>query len=282
MEDRMWFGTRGNMRWVQCPERDSDMSTVGWSSQMQYLNGGAGVIASTGSHKEYLFSWNNISRAEARDITDYADGVYSTTSSDLIYFLDPTDMDTNILPAMWAYPAQGAMDGFSLVPGQNGISAPTVGFSGYPARSVTYNAATSSRSIWLPIPPGYTLWFGAHGTASGGGVQATRTAGTNDLSTVDLPLLGSDATQRVNVGFASSQSDGVRISLKNTSFVGDRVTLVGMIAQVLPTGQLPESGGFISGQGHSGCQFSEKPQVSPRYIDQVAVSAPLVETGSWL
>lgn len=281
-EDRMWFGTRGYMRWVPCPERDSDLQNVGWGSSMQYLNGSAGVLASSGSHGDYTLSWNAISRAQGRDITDYAAGIYdSVPGKNLIYFHLPNVMDVNVLPPVWASPAQAAADGFTLVPGQKGSVTLGDGSNGYPPRSVTYTATSSSRTIWIPIPPGYTAHVGAHGTALGGGVTVTQTAGNTDLATSTLAMLPTTGN-RFNATFSSASCDGIRLALVNTGNSAHSVTLTGLIVQILPTGTTPEQGGFLSGQGHSGCEFDEKPQVSPRYIDLVAVSAHLIETGSWL
>lgn len=284
----MYFGTRGYMQWVPACATNPDFSQVGWNSQMQYLNGGAGVRSSAGSHKEYTMSWDSASRDALRPIIDYASGVYDSTDGiNLIYWLDPMAMDKNLLPMLWSFPAQGVADGLTLTPGQD----PTVGSTpyntlGYPARSATYRTNISSQTVWVPIPPGYTAWVGVHGSKTGSaGVVATPTQGAAQLAPVEPALLSVTSTTRVNTSFDSTTCDGIILALKNTGVNStDTVTISGMIVQVLPTGSVPATGGFISGQGHSGCQFLEKPSQTPRSaaLDKIALSAKLIETGTWL
>ena len=61
------------------------------------------------------------------------------------------------------------------------------------------------------------------------------------------------------------------------------IILSGMIVQVLKDGSIPEPGGFISGQGHSGCQFASLPEYTPYSYahDIVGMVVDLVETGAW-
>jgi len=284
----MYFGTRGYMQWVPACAVNPDFSKVGWSSQMQYLNGGVGVRSSSGSHKEYQMTWNSHSRDALRPISDYADGMYDTaTGVNLLYFLDPVAMDKNVLPYLWSVPSQGISDGLTLTPGQDPtpVLTPTNSL-GYPARSAVYKANLSSSTVWIPIPAGYTLWLGAHGSATGGaGVVATPTSGTASLTPQPLTMLSVTSTTRFNKSIDSTVGDGVILSLANLGSLSTAtVTLSGLMAQVLPTGVTPASGGFISGQGNSGCQFADKPTQTPRSaaLDKIGMTARLIETGAWL
>lgn len=284
----MYFGTRGHMQWVPACAVNPDFSKVGWSTQMQYLNGGAGVRSSSGSHKEYQMSWNSHSRDSLRPISDYADGMYDSVAGvNLIYFLDPVAMDKNILPYMWSVPSQNISDGTTLTPGQDPtvVTTPTNSL-GYPARSAVYAANVSSSTVWIPVPSGYTAWVGAHGTATGAaGVVVTPTSGMGSLTPSTLTMLPVTSTTRVNASFDSAVCDGITISLTNLGSIStEQMTLSGLIVQVLPTGVIPATGGFISGQGNSGCQFAEKPTQTPRSaaLDKIGMTARLIETGSWL
>ena len=288
MAGQMWFGTRGYMQWVPAPAVDTDFSKVGWSSQMQYLNGGSGVRSSRGSHKEYNLTWNIASRDALRPITDYSDGIYDSTDGiNLIYFVDPMAADKNVAPQLWASPAQAAADGVELIPGQTAyLSATPVNSLGYPARSATFTANATSSSFWLPIPPGYTAWVGVHGSRTGtAGVQITPTSGLGTGTPVVPTMLAVTDSTLVNTSFDYGIQDGILVSLVYVGAAStNTVTLSGLVIQLLPTGATPPTGGFISGQGHSGVQFAEKPTQTPRsaVLDKVAMSARLIETGSWI
>lgn len=285
---KMWFGVRGHMQWIDAAAADQEFPDVGWGSQLQYLSGQAGVRASVGSHKEYNLLWNTLSRDEARKITDYAQGVYDTTSGvNLIYFIDPMAADKNVAPQFWASPASAASDGTTLVPGE----APVVSITpantlGYPARSVTYSVNRSSSTLYIPIPTGFTAWVGYHGSVTlSGGVTITPSVGFTMGAPVNATVLPVTTTTRVVDSFDSTVCDGITLGLVSSILAPtSKTTISGIIVQILPTGQAPATGGYISGQGNSGCQFLEKPLMSPRSaaLDQVALSATLIETGSGL
>lgn len=284
----VWFGTRGYMRWVKAPDASPDYSTVGWSSTMQYLNGGAFVRSSVGSHREYSLNWNTMSRDQAREITDFADGVYDTsTGVNLVYYIDPVAADKNVAPQLWSSPYMSVSDGVTLVTGQAPVVSVTPANTlGYPARSVSYVASMSSKSLYIPIPPSFTAWVGFHGSATGdAALMITPSLGSSNDTAVEATVLPVTSTTRVADSFSSAQYDGITLSLYNDGPAStDILTISGIIVQILPTGVTPATGGFISGQGHSGLQFSEKPLMTPRSagLDQVSLSASLIETGSWL
>ena len=295
---KMWFGTRSRMQWINCPRVDMDLSKAGWSTSSQYLNGGAGARGSTSSHKVYDMSWGNLNRDEVRSITDYADGIYDTNEGiNLIYFIDPTTTGphSNVLPQLWAAPFQQGVEGLTLFQGQSPkvVQTPSNNY-GYPARSVQYTANSIASSVWVPIPPGYTAWVGVHGSATGSaGVTAATTSGQSSATAVTLTTLPVTTATRFSDSFeASSTVDGVLLSLANLGPGStDTLTWSGTMVQLLRTGQAPQDGPYISGQGHSGCQFSEKPSVSVQFLGHgsdssdnahLSVAANLIETGSWL
>jgi hypothetical protein len=97
----MWMGTRDFADWVPACSINADFSSVGWSAKTTYLNGGAYVRRSRGTHKEYELNWPLSPRDDLRKIDDLAKGLWG---DGLIYFLDPFAMDKNVLPPHWASP----------------------------------------------------------------------------------------------------------------------------------------------------------------------------------
>lgn len=278
MAKEMWFGTRGFMRWVPCPAINYDASQTGYSQVLNYLNGGAATVSSMTGSKGYNLSWAMVSRESGRMITDYAAGVYGEP---LMYWADPFAMDTNLLPQHWATPSLMGYDAPLLC----GVNKPALvntpaNSNFYPAQSavVTMVPMENPQELYIPIPPGYTLHFGANGT----GDAVYEIAPASGVSTgvfVRPALLSVTSTTRFNHSITSAQGDGAVIRFAPTG----SATVSGAMAQLLPTGVTPPTGGFISGQGHSGCTFASKP-VLTQYsaaLDKVGVVINLVETRAW-
>lgn len=283
-KDMMWFGNRNYMQWVKAPAINYDSSKRGYASTATYLNGGAFVKRSATAAKGYNFTWTLKNRDEIRAINDYADGVFGPGP---IYFLDPFAMDKNLLPQFWAVPALGNIDA-PLLAGLYDEDRPDVipttpNNGGYPFNTAIYNLAADTllSQVWLPCPAGYSLWFGAHGTATGtAGVSVTPTTGpTTTDDAIDLTLLSVLDDTRVDTQVNGDDYNGALLSL---SGVGT-LNLSGLIAQCFPNTVTPPTGGFISGQGHSGCSFVEEPTLTNYSvgIDRAGIVANLVETEGW-
>lgn len=277
---RMWWGTRDRMQWVACPNPSMPSSKVGWSTSANYLNGGAYVRSSTTAHREYELTWDTVSLEDARQILDYADRLYGDGP---FYWIDPTAADVNVLPQWFASPFQGLDDGPILngrVTRGESVATPANNL-GYPTRSIRYdvNASTDTPiQVWVPIPPGYTAWVGAHGQdGTGGTLTVTPTTGPAPGTPVDLTLLGVTDTTRFNETFTGV--DGILLGLSGTG----TVTLSGVMVQILKDGKTPEIGGFLSGQGHSGCSFASQPEYVPysAAFGTGSVVASLIETEGW-
>lgn len=324
MAKKMYFGSREFMTWIKCPSIDAGMSTVGWQSTSQYLNGGAGVRRSNTGHKEYDYVWPMASHKDADVIKNFAGGVYG---EGLIYFLDPFAMKTNLLPQHWASPRLAKGEGPSLVIGRRPTLSPTLSNGWmYPTQSAVYQLREGDTfaSIYIPVPPGHTFHFGAHGSSTetaqleirphyesnsliedGPGLymvppeliadepqlyiigsEFTETAPGSGLYALTeaaaqpVPMLSANTNQRTNVSIPLVT--GVTITLSGVGFL----TLAGLIAQVRPDGEPVPNGGFLGGEGHSGCQFESFPTVvgysSPQALDKQSVTARLIETGAWL
>jgi hypothetical protein len=277
----MYIGTRERGVWVPAPKISNyENSAVGWQTRQDFLNGGVRVRRSIASHRKYSFTWDYISRENARKITDLYGGLSGTGP---IYFLDPFAIDQNLAPAHWAAPMQGAYDAPLLIKGAKPTLSDTsaVNNLGYPLKTATYPSSSGEkRKLFVPLPDGFTLWAGVHGPVTGGTVTAAPVLTGNSVGTaVGLTALGTDSTTRVNTSWAQSSGySGVEFSVQ------DAVSYTGLIIQVLPTGATPATGGFISGQGHSGSDFTSTPHQEPYSAarDYVGVTVELEETNDWL
>lgn len=281
---QMWMGTRGFETWVPACNVSPDFSRVGTSNTTQYLNGGIGIDRSKSSHKEYVMSWNSRRRSELRIITDFAKGVYDTTSGvNLIYWVDPTVMEENMLPQMLSTPSEGAVDGISMLFDVNPTLEPTVNNSRrYPARTAIYAlSGVQGRRYYFPIPPGYAAHLGVHGSATGtAALHAAPVLGATTGAGVALATLPVDTDQRTNrVISRADGATGVEIYLAGTG----TLRMAGVILQMLPIGRQVLPGGFLSGEGNGGCEFDNVPSESPQGKNGLmGMSARLLETGLWL
>lgn len=279
----VWFGTREFMQWVKSPAVNVEASRLGWTTNATFLNGGAYVKRSRSGHKNYVLSWNTTNSDMIRTINDYAEGVYGTG---LIYWLNPAESAKNALPQYVATPSLGAEDGVVLS-GETTrptlIATPANG-NGYPTKTAVYTlkATTKPRpEFYIPIPPNYTAWVGIHGANANGVSVVARPyigADTTDPD-VALTLMDVDDVNRFNTSFSGNTYQGISIALDGTG----TIELTGLMVQVLPDERAPEAGGFISGQGHSGCEFSEFPELTQynAAMNLSGLSAELIEVGAW-
>lgn len=281
MSNTMWMGTRERMIEVPCPSVTMPSSKVGWNNTINFMNGGASVRRSTAASKRYEMTWNSITRDEARTVLDIADRIYGTGE---VYFLDPFVADKNVLPQQWASPMQAIYDGLPLIGVDRPVATVTPNVNGFPVQSAEYTCSSSAnaRTIWVPIPHGYTAHVGVYGTnGTGGKVIVTPTVGATSYGTPhDMTLMATENTARTNYSIQNDGNyNGIEIKLGGNG----TVILSGMIVQVLKTGRTVTPGGFISGQGNSGCMFEAQPEYTPysAAFDNVGMTATLIETGIW-
>lgn len=285
MRDMIYFGTRERMMWVRAPDANYDGSRAGWDGgATTFLNGGAIVQRSTSAHRTYNYAWNMMTRDEIRAITDYAEGVWG---SGAIFLLDPFAMDKNVLPQHWATPRTVLQDApvLSGSPRREAVEYPTdyINSLGYPTRGIMYRVsanwplAAARPKLYIPIPSGYTLWFGAHGAVA---ATSPLTVTPTGSAAVVMPVLDNTNATRFSHSWNGAQYTGVEISFSGNS--GNAI-VTGMMAQILPTGVTPATGGFISGQGHSGLRFVSQPSLTQNNValDKQSLAVQLVEDEAW-
>jgi hypothetical protein len=282
----MYFGTRENMQYIACPNVDIPASKRGWAVKTEYLNGGAHVRRSTASHKEYEFTFDPVTRDEMRTFLDYADRLYGDGP---FYWVDPFVADVNMLPQWAASPFQILDDAPNAYATDVLVEQATTPANtlGYPTRSARFTFGDDSApkyGPWIPIPPGHTAWVGAHGfDQSGLELVITPTTGATTYGAPQnatiLPV--TSTTRVVDTVAASDGYTGLVLSLDGDP--GDSLALAGVMVQVLKDGRTPEPGGYLSGQGHSGCSFEGQPEYTPysaAYMNGSLI-ANLVETEGW-
>jgi len=275
-----YMGTREKLFEVKAPAVNMPSSKIGFSSELNFLNGGADVRRSTAAAKRYSMTWNVMTRDEARVVLDLADGIYGNGP---IYWHDPFAADRNALPQWWASPMQGIIDGLPLNADDRGVAVDTPANNlDLPLKSIEYNVLLgTTRTVWIPIPQGYTAWVGAYGIdGTGGRLEAIPTVNSQvDGANTPLTFLDFTDNSRFSNSFSSNDFDGVKIALGGAG----TVTLTGIMVQVLKNGKMPQPGKFISGQGNSGCSFIAQPDYTPysAALDKVGLVAEMVETGGW-
>lgn len=278
----VWFGTKQYAQWIPAPAVNVEMSRTGFASRADFLGGGAAVRRSKTSSRTFNFAWNLTSRSAVQPIIDFADGLYG---NGLMYYADPFAMDRNALPVWCAAPYMNAYDGPWIANGvrptllDNGTST-----NGYPIESAIYtlNSAKPTQEVYVPIPPGYTAYIGAHGAVLSGTPLVTVTAYSTASGgpTTNLTLL-SKTDAPTNFSVSGDTYRGFSIKLGATT--SGTLRLDGLMAQVLPNGAVSPVGGFISGQGTSGMSFVSQP-VTTGYsavMDKVGMTASLAETEAW-
>lgn len=296
--NHFWFGTENRMEWFPTPLSGADVSPQGWESNDTFLNGGGFQLNSFGSHRRYSFEWKGASsRRVAQLMRSYADGSYGRG---LIYFIDPLTWDTNLFPAMWADPSIGiGNEGASLVYGVDPIAMPTSNWqvNDYPVTSAYYNLANvtsgwrgKEEAVFIPIPEGSYLLFGAAHTFTGSGRILYRTQSPSGALGPVLSLTSLTPSSQnlvsANVPYGPA-SAGIWVWVGRNASTAGTVTISGMTARIQVPGYKAPSieGPWIGGQGHSGCRFLGKPTyIENTGVDggQVGFAASFTEVGSWI
>ena len=276
----MWFGTKQFSRWIKVHSPGSGHGMSGYSDRIDYLNGLVGVRESANGHMTYSLAWNRMSHEQTRQVTDFAYGIYG---GGLLYLAEPSSMPLNVLNKAWSAPGLATKDAVPIA----GKARPELVQNldqgrGYPLDMAKYtlSAADTSRSFYVPIPPGYQAQIGVHGDPSSTlRVRAQPTVrGIASGVPTSLTMLSTATNARFSHTFAGGEQTGVEISLQ-TGTAGT-ITLAGIMVRVVPIGTTGgELGDFISGQGSAGLRFIGRVNPVPYSIahDSYGLAATLEE-----
>jgi len=254
LEKTVYFGTEDDLTLIKCPSTGLTRSLVSWRTSGTYLSGGGYSRASGVAHNELSVSWGGDS------VEDFATLITQINKNEVLYYLDPLSMKTNILPP---YAAQYQPDnpyGVSSVSGG-------AGSNGYPAKASVYSSDTTLYKT--PVPSGYRLWVGAHGTGSVN-VSSSLASGT-------VTAIPTANTNRVTTSFVGGSTYTLSAAANSTFY--------GVVAQILPEGVTPTTGGFIPGMGFSGLRVKDDPQITEYSATlenyQIAMTVNFIEVETW-
>ena len=300
MAGKVYFGNALKQTWIDAPQSGMRASSAGFISEQQLLSGSTSIKRSGASHRRFEASWlGSLNASSLEDslqtIKEFADGYYGEGP---FFWNDPYAMKSNMFAPAWASPAMAIdSDWYAICPDNVGVTKEKVLTSSisslvgtntqdYPLYAAKYTTPGSptleSDKFTFYIPDGYTLWIGLHGHHGTTGKAFIKpykngTAGT----AVELTPLGVNTATRFNVSISSAVGDKAEFYLAKVAPSPCTFHIVGIMAQLLPTGQTPSTGNFISGRGTTGLEFASFPTLeyySANINDgQIGMSATLVE-----
>lgn len=242
----------------------------------------AGLVAApvgTASARTYLYQGDGVGDIDATPGAIFFTDAWLTAVTDSesealavldAGYFDGNTQDTQSTVYSWTGPEHGSAS----------VKSPSYAVSGLPNRGAKYTLTDTSvpKTLWVPVPDGYTLHVGAVHSKTG---TAALTVSKDAGGTVTVPADTSGAQHVIPATAVTDCGGGVTLNLTGVG----TITLQAIMAQVLPDGQSPSGTRFISGQGNSGCRFSgdftETGYSAPQALDFSALSFTLRETGSW-
>lgn len=297
----VYFGNANKQTWIKAPSTGMQAGASGFISEAQLLDGSTYVKKSKGSHRRFDMSWlgnlNDTSLSESlQTIKDFCDGVYGNGP---FFWNDPYAVKSNLFSPSWATPSL-SIDGDwpDICPDDAPVTKEKVTTASisslvgantqdYPTYAAKFTAAggdnAESNKFTLYIPDGYTLWLGLHGHHGSTGAAFAKPYSSAGVAgtPVSLTPLGVNTTTRVNTSFSSTTAKKVEFYLAKTGTTPCTFHIVGVIAQLLPTGTSPAVGGFLTGRGTTGLDFATFPQIEYYSANinngQIGMSATLVE-----
>jgi hypothetical protein len=312
-DGKVWFGNQRYGTWIKAPLADMNASSVGFSTEQTFNNGGSFVKSSFGSAKSFDMSWNG-DLDELQVIKNFKDGLYG---GGLVYWEDP--FAKNILPPHWAAPMLTVRDWPSLISSDNKPTPVIESSSGsdrnLPYQSAVYtvtNTTETSRSLTILIPEDHMLRLGfvysRTGTASIKVVPVLQSTGqdgapieANRLSEGDSSLYDSSLTftNVIPLGSASYERvKAVRVYISKSDATPSTVTMRGGIATLfladgisghghdLWSSSVQNGTNWTAGQGFTGCVMSQVPTIEYKNIignkKLITMSTTLKEVEAWL
>ncbi len=294
----VYFGNDNHQTWIKAPSTGLGVSNRGWTVETQLLTGKTHVDRSQASHKRFTMNWLGSMNDEENTLNivkDFADGMYGDGP---FFWNDPYATKSNLLSPAWAAPfisidsdwdsifPENAAITKSVVTTQSISASVGVNNYSYPINTAKYEipstALIESNKFTFYIPDGYTLWVGVHGykTASGKALLKPYLNGVAGTP-VEITPLGVNTLSRLNTSISSNAASKVEFYLAKTTTAAFTFHLTGIMAQLLPSGQAPATGNFISGRGTNGLEFATIPEIeyysSAINNGQIGMSATFVE-----
>lgn len=278
MAGLVYFGNDNYQTWIKAPSSGMSAGSTNYTNQQQLLNGRVSVKRSRGSARTFEPAWIGSltsTQDSLQTVLDFSNGVYGDGP---FYWLDPFAMGTNILPLHWSVPHVTEKDWPKLTNSGDVDYINTAYANGYPYRNAYfYNLTDNSRKLRIIVPDGYTFHFGWHSSvADSTGVKIGVTDAAGDGTIDSPPSILAGSTTRVNYS-VNGGTDCKYVDI----FIGSACTVVAMTGLILPTGQTPPTGAFVSGKGTTGLEFARIPSMEyySSAIDggRVGMSASLVE-----
>ena len=279
------------------PISGADVSSQGFNSSVDLLNGGAFEVNSWATHKTYAFGWGQSESPKvASKLSALRNGSYGRGT---IHFADPMYYKTNILHKFLADPSMAEGGEAPVLMNPDYVSPY---FSDTPAndldlptRQVTYmrpaspsgtSYGTMAGRFYIPIPPGHTCTTGMIGERVSGtpGMVLYRQDGlvTQTYSSLPIPISAGVVT---NSAIHNPTSEVKVLAGSIIISAGSSLTINGVTARMFGPGEpVTHEGPWYSGEGHSGCRFEGAVSLA-NYNGvgegQVSLSATFKETGAW-
>jgi hypothetical protein len=300
MAGKVYFGNAQKQTWIVSPQSGMRASSAGYVSEQQLLSGSTSIKRSGASHRRFEASWlGSLNAPELEDslqtVKEFADGYYGHGP---FFWNDPYAMKSNLLAPAWASPAMSIdSDWYAICPDDVGVQKEKVLTSSisslvgnntqnYPLYAAKFtapgNPTLQSDKFTFYIPDGYTLWIGLHGHHGTTGKAYIKPYNNGTAGTaVELTPLAVSTATRFSTSISSTVADKAEFYLAKVASGQCVFHIVGIIAQLLPTGQTPATGEFLSGRGTTGLEFASFPTMeyySANVNDgQIGMSATLVE-----
>ena len=291
MDRKVYFGNASKQTWINAPQSGLQAVSNGFFDQKQLLNGRSFINRSYGSHREFNPTWigslnNSELEHSLQTIKDFNDGLYGDGP---FYWIDPFASNQNIMAPHWAAPALTQRDwpAISDISPFESVTT-TANLLNYPETSLRFAYAdtdefVSTKKFRVIIPQGYSLFFGWHGeiTTGTGTIRIDRhrrnDGSIETLDTTPIAVTSSNRTNAIVSGDVYSMAD---IYFYKAADEEMDLIISAMIGQILRSTSYPETGGFISGRGTTGIEFSSP--VSIQYYSSVINQGQVGLSTNWI
>ena len=94
---KVWFGTLNDMRWIDAPVANFQSNSTGFNYSATTLRGDGFAKRSALTHREFTLTW------AANTVAEHAALLYLLSTNELLYYVDPLAMKTNLLPGFMSH-----------------------------------------------------------------------------------------------------------------------------------------------------------------------------------